>query len=238
MTLLAGAAEADITPPFPVDLLGYVRRPLAARSAYEPLLATAAVFRDEETGTTVVIIAADVVGLTTPMADRIRARVGELVGCDPAAVLLNSSHSHASPWPGATIKLGGEFDQWTETELRYWDSIPDRYASAALEAAERLEPARVSGGVTIVPGLAVNRRERTADGRTILGWNRDGVRDDSLVAIRVDGLDGAPLAADAIATLVSFPCHPVVIGPDFPALARISSARCDPPLAISTGQAR
>ena len=43
----------------------------------------------------------------------------------PAAVLLNSSHSHAAPWPGATIKLGGEFDDWTETELRYWDSVPD-----------------------------------------------------------------------------------------------------------------
>lgn len=214
MTLLAGAAEVDITPPFPVDLLGYVRRPLAARSAYEPLSATACVFRDEERGTTVVIIAADVVGLTTPMADRIRARVGEVVGCDPAAVLLNSSHTHAAPWPGATIKLGGEFDDWTETELRYWDSIPDRYASAALEAVGRLAPARVSGGVGQAPGLAVNRRERTADGRTILGWNRDGVRDDSVVAIRVDGFDGAPLVPDAIATIVSFACHPVVIGPD------------------------
>ncbi len=216
MTLLAGAAEADITPPFPVDLLGYVRRPLAARSAYAPLKATACVFRDDETGTTVVVIAADVVGLTTPMADRIRARVGELVGCDPAAVLLNSSHSHAAPWPGATIKLGGEFDAWTETELRYWDSIPDRYASAALEAVGRLAPARVSGGVGQAPGLAVNRRERTADGRTILGWNREGVRDDSVVVIRVDGRDGPPLQADGIATLVSFACHPVVVGPDFP----------------------
>jgi hypothetical protein len=174
MTLLAGAAEADITPPFPIDLLGYVRRPLAARSAYEPLMATACIFRDDESGATVVVIAADVVGLTTPMADRIRARVGELVGCDPAAVLLNSSHSHAAPWPGATIKLGGEFDDWTETELRYWDTIPDRYASVALEAVGRLAPARVSGGVGQAVGLAVNRRERTADGRTILGWNREG----------------------------------------------------------------
>jgi len=214
VTLLAGAAEVDITPPFPVDLLGYVRRPLAARSAYEPLSATACVFRDEEFGTTVVIIAADVVGLTTPMADRIRTRVGELVDCDPANVLLNSSHTHAAPWPGATIKLGGEFDDWTETELRYWESIPDRYASVALEAVERLAPARVSGGVGQAPGLAVNRRERTADGRTILGWNRDGVRDDSVVAIRVDGLDGPPLYPDPIATIVSFACHPVVIGPD------------------------
>jgi neutral ceramidase len=214
VSLLAGAAEVDITPPFPIDLLGYVRRPLAARFAYEPLMATACVFRDEDSATTVVIIAADVVGLTTPMADRIRARVGELVGCDPAAVLLNSSHTHAAPWPGATIKLGGEFDGWTDGELRYWESIPDRYASAALQAVGRLAPARVSGGVGEARGLAVNRRERTSDGRTILGWNRDGVRDDSVVAIRVDGLDGAPLTPDAIATLVSFACHPVVIGPD------------------------
>jgi hypothetical protein len=216
MTLLAGAAEAEITPTFPVDLLGYVRRPLAARSAYEPLKATACVFRDSDAGTTVVIIAADVVGLTTPIADRIRARVGKLVGCDPSAVLLNSSHTHAAPWPGAAIKLGGEFDEWTEEELRYWDTIPDRYASVALEAAGRLAPAAVSGGVGRAEGIAVNRRECMADGRTILGWNREGVRDDSVVAIRVDGLDGAPDFTDGIATLVSFACHPVVIGPDFP----------------------
>jgi neutral ceramidase len=216
MSLLAGAAEADITPPFPVDLLGYVRRPLAARSAYEALMATACVLRDEADGATVVLIAADVVGLTTPMADRIRARVGELVGCDPAAVLLNSSHTHAAPWPGATIKLGGEFDGWTDLEMRYWDSIPDRYASVALEALGQLAPARIAGGVGEVRGLAVNRRERTADGRTILGWNPDGVRDDSVVAIRVDGGDGPPLYADAIATIVSFACHPVVVGPDVP----------------------
>jgi hypothetical protein len=216
MSLLAGAAEVDITPPFPVDLLGYVRRPLAARFAYDRLLATACVFRDEGSDTTVVIIAADVVGLTTPMADRIRIRVGELLGCDPAAVLLNSSHTHAAPWPGATVKLGGEFDGWTDAELRYWDSIPDRYASAALQAVARLAPARVSGGIGEARGLAVNRRERTPDGRTILGWNRDGVRDDSVVAIRVDGEPDETLEPDAIATLVSFACHPVVIGPDYP----------------------
>src|SRR6185436_15016086 len=96
------------------------------------------------------------------------------------------------------------------------DSIPDRYGSAALEAVGRLAPARVSGGVGEAKGIAVNRRERTADGRTVLGWNREGVRDDSVVAIRVDGGDGPPLYADPIATLVSFACHPVVVGPDFP----------------------
>ncbi len=39
MSLLVGAAEADITPTYPGGPLGYVRRLLAARSAYEQLWA-------------------------------------------------------------------------------------------------------------------------------------------------------------------------------------------------------
>ncbi len=214
MTLLAGAAAVDITPPLPVDVLGFVRRAVAPRVAWEPLKATACVVRTP--GTTVVIVAADVVGLSTPIADRIRDRVAEAIGCAPAHVLLNSSHSHAAPWPGATIKLGGEFDGWTERELRYWDTLPDLYASAAVQATERLTPARISGGVGTVAGLAVNRRERTADGRTILGWNPEGFVDESVVAIRIDQASGDPASAGGIATLVGFACHPVVVGPEVP----------------------
>ncbi len=219
MTMLAGAAAVDITPPLPVDVLGFVRRAVAPRLAWEPLLATACVLRTP--GTTVVIVAADLAGLTTPIADRIRERIAEAIGCDPANVLLNSSHSHSAPWPGATIKLGGEFDGWTERERRYWESLPDLYASAAVQAAERLVPARVGGGVGRVAGLAVNRRERTADGRTILGWNPDGFIDESVVAIRIDEAGGGPARGGAaspggIATFVGFGCHPVVLGPELP----------------------
>ena len=214
MTLFAGAAEIDITPPFPVDLLGFLRRPIAARHAYEPLMATACVFRQD--AVTIVVIAADLVGLTTDWADRIRDRVAASVGCARGDVLLNSSHTHAAPHPGAKLKLGGEWDDWTDIELRYWDAVPDLFASVAIQALDRLTPARVSGGVGHAPGLAVNRRERTSDGRTILGWNREGVRDDAVVAMRVDGENGTPVSPDCIATLVSFACHPVVIGPDMP----------------------
>ena len=55
--------------------------------------------------------------------------------------------------------------------------------------------ARVSGGVGHAPGLAVNRRERTSDGRTILGWNPDGFIDDSVPTIRIDALDGTAIDA-------------------------------------------
>ncbi len=214
MTLLAGAAEVDITPPVPIDVLGYVRRPIAPRRVWQPLRATACVLRDDDT--IVAIVAADVVGLTTAMADRIRERVGAAIGCDPAQILLNSSHSHAAPWPGATIKLGGERDGWTELELRYWNAVPDLYASAAVQAVERLRPARIGGGVGKVNGLAVNRRERTDDGRTILGWNKDGFVDESVVVIRIDETGGETTFPGAIATIVGFGCHPVVVGPDVP----------------------
>ncbi|HSO29795.1 MAG TPA: hypothetical protein VLS28_07810 [Candidatus Sulfomarinibacteraceae bacterium] len=215
MTFLAGAARVEITPPLPVDLLGYVRRARAARAVWDPLLATACVLRGPQGGTAA-IIAADVTGLTTEMSDRIRARVAAAISCRPQDVLLNSSHSHAAPWPGATVKLGGEFDGWTETELRWWEAVPDLYASAAVQAAEAAVEARVSGGVGRVHNLAVNRRERTADGRTILGWNPEGFIDESVPTLRIDALDAPADEPSPIATIVSFGCHPVVVGPNVP----------------------
>lgn len=215
MSFHAGAARVEITPPSPMDLLGYVRRARAAHAVWDPLMATACVLRGES-GLTVAIIAADVVGLTTEMSDRIRARVAAATSCRPEEVLLNSSYSHASPWPGATVKLGGEFDDWTETELRWWEAVPDLYASAAVQAAESALEARVSGGVGRVANLAVNRRERTADGRTILGWNPEGFIDESVPTLRIDALDAPAHASRHIATIVGFACHPVVVGPEVP----------------------
>ena len=215
MTLRAGAARVEITPPLPVDLLGYVRRAKAARTVWDPLLATACVLRGDG-DLTVAVIAADVVGLTTEMSDRIRARVAAAISCRPDQVLLNSSHGHATPWPGATVKLGGEFDGWTETELRWWEAVPDLYASAAVQAAEAAVEARISGGVGRVHDIAVNRRERTADGRTILGWNPDNFVDESVPTLRIDALDAPADEPEPIATIVGFGCHPVVVGPDVP----------------------
>lgn len=209
--MLAGAARVEITPPLPVDVLGYVRRPAAPRRVADPLLATGVVLRSGDA--TGVIIAADLVNLAPDFAERVRERVALAIGCRSDEVLLNSSHSHAAPWPGSAMKLGGEWDDWTDLELRYWETLPDTFASLAVQAAAGAREARISGGVGHAPGLAVNRRERTPDGRTILGWNPDGFVDDSVPTLRIDSRDGT-----AIATLVGFGCHPVVVGPDVAAV--------------------
>lgn len=206
--LTAGAARASIDPPLPHDPQGYVRRATPAHDHADPLEITGVVL--ETLGTLVVVLAADLTGFDPVMADRIRDEVGRVVGCDPAGVLLNASHSHAAPWARADeAKLGGGHDSYTDSERAYVDRLPYDFASVALRAYRHRVPARTSGGTGRVPGVAVNRRERTADGRTILGWNPDLGIDEDVPTIRIDALDGSP-----IATITAFGCHPVVVGPE------------------------
>jgi neutral ceramidase len=206
--LTVGAARALIDPPLPNDPQGYVRRETPAHEHADPLQITGVVLVWSER--VVVVLAADLTGYDHVMASRIRDEVARVVGCEPAAVLLNASHSHAAPWARADdAKLGGGHDGYTASERAYVDRLPYDFASVALRAWRARVPARVAGATGRVAGLAVNRRERAADGRTILGWNPDLTIDEDVPTIRIDGLDGAP-----IATITAFGCHPVVVGPE------------------------
>jgi hypothetical protein len=157
--------------------------------------------------TSIILITADVVGLDQAFADVIRKNVSSVTGIQAGAILLNSSHTHAALWPRSDGKLHGEFPGLTPAEQAYFVRLPFDYATAALLAMNALQPARVSGGTGRTQGLAVNRRERMADGRTILGWNRDAFVDEEVPTIRIDALTGG-----SIATIVSFGCHPVCLG--------------------------
>ncbi len=210
--LTAGAARASIEPPLPHDLQGFVRRPVSAtgHTPGDPLSITGTVFEDDGRG--VVVLAADLAGVDTEAADRIRAAVADAVPVAAADVLINCSHSHAAPWLRSDeAKLGGGHDHYTPVERAYAQRLPYDFASVALEAWNARTPARAAGGTGRVSQLAVNRRERTADGRTILGWNPELSIDEEMPTIRVDALDGTP-----ISTITAYGCHPVVVGPDVP----------------------
>ncbi len=205
--LVAGAARVLIDPPLPHDPQGYVRRETAAHRHGDPLQITALALTGRSG--TAIILAADLAGLDHDSATRIRAAVASQTSCEPNQVLLNCSHSHAAPWVRTSGgKLGGGDDTTTAIEQAYFDRLPYDFASAAGQAWRRRREVRVSGRVGSVPGIAVNRRERWQD-RTILGWNPDGFVDEEVPVIRIDDLDGDP-----VATVVAFGCHPVVVGPE------------------------
>ena len=206
--LQVGAARFTIEPPLPVDPQGYVRRAVSAIAHGDPLLVTAVVF--ETADCTAAVIAADLAGQDHHMANAMRNAVASTIPVSAANVMVNASHSHAAPWARVDgAKLGGGHDHFTDAELAYVNRLPHDFATVALQAWNSRKPARVAGNTGRVPGLAVNRRERTSDGRTILGWNPDLTMDDAVPTIRIDSLDG-----EAIATITAFGCHPVVVGPD------------------------
>lgn len=208
--LNVGAAKMRIDPPLPVDPQGYVRRPNPAVEHGDPLMVTAVVFQTPSNSAAV--IAADLAGQDHQMAEAMRSAVAAVIPVPAANVLINASHSHAAPWARTDgAKLGGGFDRFTEAEIAYVNRLPHDFASVALQAWNNRRPARAAGGTGRVGGLAVNRRERTPDGRTILGWNPDLPTDEEVPTIRIDDLEGG-----AIATVTAFGCHPVVVGPEIP----------------------
>jgi len=211
MTILqAGAAVINIDPPLPSDPQGFVRRAVAVRDALDETEIRCLVV---ENGTyKLAILTADLANIDSYFADRIRTTINLTTGIPYDNILLNVSHSHGGLWPRQNReKLHGEFAELTPAENAYFEKLPYDFASAAVKATARLKPARISGGTGVAPGIAVNRRERTSDGRTILGWNKDNFIDEEVPTIRVDSHTG-----EAIATLVGFGCHPVSLGGEVP----------------------
>lgn len=223
--LKVGVARLDITPPIPMDCVGFIRRFEPVKGVLAPLTATALVIEDETSGDRVVIIGFDLVGIGIEQGKLIRELVGKTVGCSADSVLLNYSHTHAGPHPFDDMtlhKLGGDLRNISEENINYIKTLPDRLNSVAFLATQNMEAVRVAAGSGNADGISVNRRERTKDGRVILGWNRDGILDTEVQVVRFDRTDGT-----AKVVIVGFACHPVVlggesryIGPDYPGVVR------------------
>ncbi|NQV97739.1 MAG: neutral/alkaline non-lysosomal ceramidase N-terminal domain-containing protein [Acidimicrobiaceae bacterium] len=223
--LKAGVARLDITPPIPIDCVGFIRRFEPVKGVLAPLTATALIVEDETNGDRVAIIGFDLVAIGIEQGKLIRELIGKTVGCSPDSVLLNYSHTHAGPHPFDDMtlhKLGGDLRNVSEENRNYIMSLPDRLNSVAYLATQNMEPVRVGAGSGKAEGISVNRRERTKDGRVILGWNREGILDTEVQVVRFDRPDGS-----AKVVIVGFACHPVVlggenryVGPDYPGVVR------------------
>ena len=209
--LRAGAASLSIAPPLGLPMQGFIRRYRHAEGYGAPLEVSALVLESHDTR--VVLCGVDTAAIQRPAADALRARVAASVGAAPGGVILNWSHTHCAP-PGdrafGPLGLGGgdPSDEMLEALGIYIDRMYERVVEAALLASSRLEPAGIAWGLGTAD-LAVNRRERTPEGQVILGWRPDGLIDRSVTALQARRPDGS-----AIATVVSYGCHSVTVGPD------------------------
>ena len=207
--LRAGAARLSLEPPLGLPLVGFVRQTHDATGYGRFGLETSAIALEQD-GLRVVLCGVDIVGIGEPEITGLLDRVADATGADPAGILLNWNHTHLSAiggfWGG---ELTGPPEPGRDGRIRsFADVVQDKVVSVSALACARLEPARPVWGVGYAE-LAVNRRERAADGTTILGWNPDELVDNQITSLQLRRPDES-----VVATAVNYGCHPVTTGYD------------------------
>jgi neutral ceramidase len=222
--LSAGVARVTITPPFGIPMMGFAGRG-PARGIHDDLTATALVLegppahvsgRARATGISrLAIIACDLLFMRTEEVRAVREAVGQLTDVRPDQVVIACSHTHYGP-----LTEPGRDERASQVDA-YLANLVHLLAGAVAMARARTVPCRLGFGQGSVR-IGVNRRERTPDGQIILGQNPAGPVDPRVAVLRVEGVNGQP-----VASALNYACHPVSLGSectdisiDFPGVAR------------------
>lgn len=200
-----GLAQIKITPERPLPMSGYSARTKPFEGVASDLYVKAMVLEDADGGRGV-LVTSDLLGFSAAVAEPICARIHKQLGIERGRILLNSAHTHAGPTVGLRAPAkdtGGE----AQRILEYTQQLQEKVVQVVAQAAERLQPARLSHGAGVAH-FVMNRREFTPTG-VILGVNPRGLADRSVPVLRVDTLDGKPLAI-----LFGAAVHNTTLGPD------------------------
>lgn len=199
--LLAGVARRCTNPPSNIAHGGWgAQKHEQAEGIDMDLWVTALALSDQKA--VAIILDLDIQILTNQRADQIRSAVGRATGIPIQNIRASATHTHSGPVPYKSwIEKGYEMvGPWFENVAR-WS------AEAATEALAALEPVRVRAGRGECH-INSNRRAATPTGERFLGINPDGPCDHEVIVVKLDSLDGKPLA-----TLVNYTCHPTIMGP-------------------------
>ena len=208
MTLMAGAATADISPTRPAALFGYPHVERISTGVHDPLLASALHLRDGES--VAVLVALDLLVLDPPTARAIRRAVAQKLAVPEASVFISCTHTHSGP---ITSRLLAWHDDPAvpRPDPAYLQFVEDRVLDLVDRAARAAVPVEIAW--------------TTADARGV-GGNRlspSGVTDPEVGILAVREAGGERLLAVA----VIYGMHPTVlhedstlVSSDFPHYAR------------------
>lgn len=186
--LRAGVAAGPLPVERGLPMMGYGARTGTALGEHDVLRARALYLESAEGR--VLWIECDLCLLAVSQAAEVRGRIAERIGLPPSAILVGCTHTHSGPDSGIAVALaGGE----APTHV---SGLLDAAVETGIAAFERAEPARLGCGRT---SAAIGRNRRRA-GAAI---------DESVTVVRVDHLDGRPLAVVYV-----HGCHPTVLGHD------------------------
>jgi len=215
--LLAGAAEADITPRMGTQLAGDIGRRRPAEILVDPIFAKALVLDDGKKK--LCVLSLDILTMTREWADRIREGAAKRYGLDPAAVMVHAVQNHAAPTIGHCF-FNFDWD-YVPKDMAWLRGGDDDYNPFAVERAldavgralQDMKRVRVGIASGVENRVAFNRRFVMRDGTAEMGFRGRPVTDVAYNEGPIDPELGVlSLTAESlrpVAVLLHHTCHPV-----------------------------
>jgi neutral ceramidase len=198
-----GTATRNITPPVGLEMSGFIAREFGAIGTHDPLELKVLTLEPAH-GDPLAILALDLIGTDSAFTQRLRQAINDRVGPDWGSHLaVACTHTHAGP-----AMLSGSF--LGQPNPAYLDLVEEMAAEAMEEALATAQTGSLRFGTAPEPSVARNRRDP------------HGPVDHQVSVLRAENRRG-----EVISLLVSYACHPTVLGPtnylysaDYPGVVR------------------
>jgi hypothetical protein len=207
-----GAAVVDVTPDYPIRLMGYGSRQTESEGVASRLKVRAmAVGGDDGDGPTV-LVAVDTCGVLTRITEEVAARLKARVGLKRERFVTCATHTHCGPAldAGLPFIFGKPLpaDQ-AERIARYTRELTDAIEKVALAALADRKPATLAWGQGKA-GFAANRRVLKKGKWLNFGVNPNGPVDPSVPVLAAVDPSGKVRAV-----LFGYACHCTTLGGEF-----------------------
>ena len=209
----AATATVVITPKEPLWMGGYGGRTKPSEGKIHDLYVKALAIDDPE-GNQIVIVTADILGVTLDFSNRIYMEINKRFNLPREALLFNTSHTHCGPAiPLFKVSLYNMAENDEEKINTYMNWLELRYIQVISEAISDMKPAVLSFSSGTPAPFAVSRRFPSPEGIIYRSgpssYYTGGPRDDIVPVLKV-----ADTAGKIQAILFGYACHPITLNVD------------------------
>ena len=191
MGFKAGFGTADITPQYPVTMSGFAIRTGLNQGVHDRLYARAIAIDNDERVMCLLVL--DLIGVSASLTRRLRGALAKV--CPESELVCLATHSHGAPAILANSYLGSP-------DENYLSFVEKQSFQALKMALSSRQACTLHYGVSQETTVAHNRRDP------------QGVIDPDVSVLRFQA------GEQCLGLLVSYACHPVVLGPQNRLLTR------------------
>jgi neutral ceramidase len=204
--LYAGAARVKLEPPVGLAMLGYGNRVGRNTGVHDDLAAQAIVLSDGKNK--IAIAGVDVLAIGIRIADDIRNRVAAKTDIPADSILVCATHTHSAPAFNIFATPRPDAKPPEGRDLEWERALPGKIADAIIQANANLEPATLRAANSPFT-LGTHRRLLRPSHQIQIAANHHGPADSQASVLGAYRADGS-----AIAILMNYPCHGVVLCED------------------------